>query len=225
MTSKTNNNNNNKLLWDFDIHTDYLISARRPDLIIINKKNENLQNCRLCRPGWLQNKTERIVKRRISTSTLRGNWKCFSEKFVKIKGRKILGIFQSAEKLYNMRVTVIPFVTWGTIPKVLEKRLEELEIKGKIETTQTFQTSARILSKVLETWEDLLSLRFQGTATSWYWCEELARKEISKVGDLSRGWPKAPFSIATTPRCREGRNSISRIAPLYSWFYPYSAEC
>ena len=31
-------NNTYKLPWDFDIHTDYLISARRPDLIIINKK-------------------------------------------------------------------------------------------------------------------------------------------------------------------------------------------
>ena len=31
-------NNTHKLLWDFDIHTDPLISARRPDLIIINKK-------------------------------------------------------------------------------------------------------------------------------------------------------------------------------------------
>ena len=31
-------NNTHKLLWDFDIHTDHLISARRPDLIIINKK-------------------------------------------------------------------------------------------------------------------------------------------------------------------------------------------
>ena len=29
-----------KLLWDFDIHTDHLISARRPDLIIINKKKK-----------------------------------------------------------------------------------------------------------------------------------------------------------------------------------------
>ena len=29
---------NDTLLWDFDIHTDYLISARRPDLIIITKK-------------------------------------------------------------------------------------------------------------------------------------------------------------------------------------------
>ena len=39
------------LLWDFDIHTEHLISAGRPDLIINNKKKENLQNCRLCFPG------------------------------------------------------------------------------------------------------------------------------------------------------------------------------
>ena len=31
-----------KLLWDFDIQTDHLISARRPDLIIINKKRREL---------------------------------------------------------------------------------------------------------------------------------------------------------------------------------------
>ena len=37
-------NDTHKLLWDFDIQTDHLISARRPDLAIINKK-ENLQNC------------------------------------------------------------------------------------------------------------------------------------------------------------------------------------
>ena len=33
-------NNTHKLLWDFDIHTYHLISARRPHLIIINKKRE-----------------------------------------------------------------------------------------------------------------------------------------------------------------------------------------
>ena len=45
-------NNTHKLLWDFDIHTDHPISARRPDLKIINnkKKNVNLQNCRLYYP-------------------------------------------------------------------------------------------------------------------------------------------------------------------------------
>ena len=31
-------NNTHKLLWDFDTHTDHIISARKPDLIIINKR-------------------------------------------------------------------------------------------------------------------------------------------------------------------------------------------
>ena len=31
-------NDTHKLLWDFGIHKDHLISARRPDLIMINKK-------------------------------------------------------------------------------------------------------------------------------------------------------------------------------------------
>ena len=34
MVSNNNNNNNNKLLLGFEIQTDYLISARRPDLVI-----------------------------------------------------------------------------------------------------------------------------------------------------------------------------------------------
>ena len=34
-------NYTHKLQWDFDIHTDQLFSARRPDLIIINKKKQN----------------------------------------------------------------------------------------------------------------------------------------------------------------------------------------
>ena len=40
-----------KLLWDFDIQADQLTSARRPDLIVNNKKRENIQNCELCYPG------------------------------------------------------------------------------------------------------------------------------------------------------------------------------
>ena len=63
-------NDTHKLLWDFDIQTDHLISARRPDLIIINKKKkkkkekkENLQNYGFCCPGWPQNKTEEKWKK------------------------------------------------------------------------------------------------------------------------------------------------------------------
>ena len=33
-------NDTHKLLWDFNIQTDNLIPARRPDLIIINKKKK-----------------------------------------------------------------------------------------------------------------------------------------------------------------------------------------
>ena len=36
-----------------------------------------------------------------------------------------------------------------------------------------------------------------------------------KVGELIEGDQKAPFSIATTPKCRGGRYSIPWIAPLY----------
>ena len=38
-------NDTHKLLWDFDIQTDHLISARRPDLIIINNNNKK----RICK--------------------------------------------------------------------------------------------------------------------------------------------------------------------------------
>ena len=52
------------------------------------------------------------------------------------------------------------------------------------------------------------------------------KEKVSKVGDLSdKGDTKAPFPQATTPRCREGRYSITWIAPLYPWSIPYIAEC
>ena len=33
-------NNIHKHQWDFDIHTDHLISAKSPDLMILNQKGE-----------------------------------------------------------------------------------------------------------------------------------------------------------------------------------------
>ena len=49
----------------------------------------------------------------------------------------------------------------GTIPKGLVERLEELVIRGRVETIQTtaLLRSARIMRRVLETWGGLLSLR------------------------------------------------------------------
>ena len=51
-------NDPHKLQRDFDVQTDHLISARRPDLIITNKTKGNL----LCCSSWPQNKTERMWK-------------------------------------------------------------------------------------------------------------------------------------------------------------------
>ena len=50
-------------------------------------------------------------------------------------------------------------------------------------------------------------------------------ESVSKLATIVEGDPKAPFSIATTPRCRGGRYSIPWIAPLYPWTVPYNAEC
>ena len=68
-------NDSHKLLWYFGIQTDHLILARRPDLIIINKKKREsvklstLLSRRTTEFNW------RKVKRRISTSTLLENKK------------------------------------------------------------------------------------------------------------------------------------------------------
>ena len=46
-----------------------------------------------------------------------------------------------------------------------------------------------------------------------------------KLATIVEGDPKAPFSIATTPRCRGGRYSFHWIAPLYPRYVSYIAEC
>ena len=45
---------------------------------------------------------------------------------------------------------------------------------------------------------------------------------LVKLATLVEGNPKALFSIATTPKCRGGRYSISWINPLYPKNLPYN---
>ena len=63
-----------------------------------------------------------------------------------------------------MKVIIIPFVigAFGTVTKGLLKSQDDLEIGGRVEAIQTtaLLKTARILRRVLETWGDLLSLRF-----------------------------------------------------------------
>ena len=70
-------NDSHKLLRDFDIQTDHLISARRPDLIIINKKKRTCKIVDFAVPADHRMKLKESESM-ISTSTLRGNSRNYS---------------------------------------------------------------------------------------------------------------------------------------------------
>ena len=76
-----------------------------------------------------------------------------------------------------MVVTIIPIVigAFGTVTKGLFKRLEDLEVGGRVETIQTTSSlkTARKLRRFMETWADVLSLNLQWKTTSLRWCEKL----------------------------------------------------
>ena len=131
-------NDTHKLLWDFNIQKDYLIPARRPDLIIINKKK------RICK----------IVDFAVPANH-RINLKEYEKK------DKYLDLAKELKELWNMKVTIVTVVigAFGTITKGLLKGLEDLGFGGHmvpIQMTALLRT-ARILRRVLETWWDLLS--------------------------------------------------------------------
>ena len=133
-------NATHKLLWDFNIQTDHLIPAWRPDLIIINKKKRTCKIVDFAIPAdhWIKLK------------------ECE-------KKDKYLDLARELKKLWNMKGTIIPIVigAFGRITKGLLKGLEDLEVGGRVETIQTtaLLRKTRILRRILETWGDLLSLK------------------------------------------------------------------
>ena len=125
-------NDTHKLLWDFDIQTDHLISARRPDLIIINKKRKI---CKIVDFAVLADHRIKLKEYK--------------------KRDKYLDLALELKKVWNMKVTIIPIVigAFGTITKGLSKGREDLEVGGRVETIQTtaLLKTTRILRRVLET--------------------------------------------------------------------------
>ena len=124
-------NNTHKLLWDFYIQTDHLISARRPDLIIINKKKRTCKIVDFAVPANHRIKLKECEKK-----------------------DKYLDLARELKKLWNMKVTIIPIVidAFETVTKELLKGLEDLEVGSRVETIQTtaLLRTARILRRVLE---------------------------------------------------------------------------
>ena len=125
-------NDTHKLLWDFDIHTDRLISARRPSLIIIKEKRRTYKIVDVVVPADHRIKLKEFEKK-----------------------VKYLNLSMELKKLWNMQMTIIPIVigVFGTVTKGSLKGLEDLEVGGRVDTIQTaaLLRTARILSRVLET--------------------------------------------------------------------------
>ena len=114
-----------KLLWDFTIQSDHLISAKRPDLIIFSIVDFAV-------PAVHRVKFKESAKK-----------------------DKYLDLTRELKKLWNMKVTVIPIVigVLFTVTEGLVQGPEDMKIRGRVEIVQTkvLLRSTRILRRVLET--------------------------------------------------------------------------
>ena len=124
-------NEDYKILWDFSIQTDHVIEARRPDLVVVDKKDRSCKIIDFAVPG--DSRIEEKEKDKI-------------EKYQEL-GREL-------QKIWNVKVKIIPFVvgSLGAIPKQFGNRLKQIGIA--VGTAQVQKTvllgTARILRKVLE---------------------------------------------------------------------------
>ena len=110
-----------KILRDFKIQSDHLIPARKPELVIIKGKRKRKEK---------KKRTCCLVDFAVS-----------ADHKVKIKESKKRDEYLDLDrvlkkKLLSMRMILIPIFE-KTIPRSFERGMEELEIRGQIETIQT----------------------------------------------------------------------------------------
>ena len=131
-------NETHKLPWNFEIQTDHLISARR---LTTKKGTGKIVDFAV------------LVDSRVKLKENKKKDKNFN------LDRKL------KKKKWNIEVTIIQIVIGDlvTVTEWVMKGLEYLKIRGWVETIQTIALlrSARMVSRVLETWGDLLSLKLQ----------------------------------------------------------------
>ena len=124
-------NEDYKIMWDFSIQTDHFIEARRPDLVVVDKKERSCKITDFAVPG-----DSRIEEKE------------------KDKTEKYQDLGRELQKIWNVKVKIIPLVlgSLGAIPKQFGNRLKEIGIT--VGTPQVQKTvligTARILRKVLE---------------------------------------------------------------------------
>ena len=119
-------NEDYKILWDLSIQTDHVIEARRPDLVVVDKKERSCKIIDFAVPG-----DSRIEEK---------------EKYQEL-GREL-------QKTWNVKVKVVPLAvgSLGAIPKQFGNRLKQIGITaGTAQVQKTVLLGmARILRKVLE---------------------------------------------------------------------------
>ena len=100
-------NEDYKILWDFSIQTDHVIEARRPDLVVVDKKERSCKIIYFAVPG--DSRIEEKEKDKI-------------EKYQNL-GREL-------QKIWNVKVKIIPLVvhSLGAIPKQFGNRLKQIGI-------------------------------------------------------------------------------------------------
>ena len=121
-----------KILWDFNIQCDHVIEHRRPDIVVIDKKEKSCQIIDIAVPGDLRV----YVKEREKVE----NYGDLKREVARLWSQK--------------KVDVIPVVVGalGAVTTHLEKWIKRIGIETKISLIQKIALlgSARILRKVLE---------------------------------------------------------------------------
>ena len=124
-------NEDYKMLWDFSVRTDHEIEARKPDLLIIDKSENNCKIIDVAIPedGRVRAKEDEKVE-------------------------KYQDLAREVRQIWGVRTKVIPMVvgTLGSMPLRLKENLRTRGIDTSIELIQrsVLLGSARILRKVLE---------------------------------------------------------------------------
>ena len=124
-------NEDYKMLWEFSIQTEHVIKARRPDLVVVDKKE---RNCKII--DFAVPRDSRIEEKE------------------KDKIEKYQDLGRELQKIWNVKVKIMPLVvgSLGAIPKQFGNRLKQIGIT--VGTAQVQKTvllgTAIILREVLE---------------------------------------------------------------------------
>ena len=104
------------MLWDFSIQTDHGIEARRPDLVVVDKK-ESCKIIDFAVPG--HSRIEEKEKDKI-------------EKYQDL-GRKL-------QKIWNVKAKIIPLIvsSLGALPKQFGNRLKQIGERKKTSSEDSF---------------------------------------------------------------------------------------